>query len=120
MTQLRRFQIALAVAACVPFFGGLYEIIKSPGLADPALESHYHYLSGLLMGIGITFWFCARSPENTARFRLLVFIVLIGGLARLFHMLTSGDVSTSIVLSLLMELGVAPAMAYWQHRIVER
>jgi len=46
-------------------------------------DSHFRYLSGLLLGIGLGFWSTIpRIEANGDRFRLLSFIVVAGGLAR--------------------------------------
>jgi hypothetical protein len=57
-----------------------------------AADSHYRYLSGLLLGIGILFWTTVpRVERSTVRFRLLATIVIIGGLGRLFGVLFNGN-----------------------------
>lgn len=112
------FQIVLAAAACVPVFGGIYGLLNGISGAAPDLQSHYHYLSGLLLGIGIAFATCALDPETkTARFQTLVGIVLLGGLARLGYSLTSGTFTPVIWFTLFMELAAPVLMACWQLRI---
>ena len=86
--EKRLLQTAVAMFALVPIGAGLAGAGLGPELADGiasnvSLDSHFRYLSGLLLGIGLAFWSTIRSIErNAARFRLLTLIVFIGGLAR--------------------------------------
>ena len=57
----RHLQIAVAQAGCVPVAAGLAGVLNGPGMAGSAtvsasLDSHFSYLSGLLLGIGLAFW----------------------------------------------------------------
>ncbi|MFY7958622.1 MAG: DUF4345 family protein, partial [Elsteraceae bacterium] len=54
------------------------------------------------------------------RFRLAAFAVVIGGLARLFGVVTEGWPSLPMSLALIMELVVTPGLAVWQARVAGR
>ena len=85
---------------------------------DAGADSHFRYLSGLLLGIGLAFWSCIpRLPHHAARFQLLTFLVLIGGLARLLGLALHGWPGTPMAAALVMELAVTPLLCLWQRRI---
>src|SRR5215469_6527899 len=89
MPEVRLLRIAMAVACMVPIIAGGMGVLLGPGMfgintATGAADSHYRYLSGLLFGIGILFLTTVPRIETaTARFRLLVIIVIVGGFGRL-------------------------------------
>jgi hypothetical protein len=81
-------------------------------------DSHYRYLSGLLLGIGLLFWSAIPGIErNTGRFQLLTLIVVVGGLARLGGLLITGLPALTMVAALVMELVVTPLICLWQLRV---
>jgi hypothetical protein len=83
-----------------------------------AADSHFRYLSGLLLGLGLGFWSTIpRIEANGTRFRLLTFPVVIGGLGRLFSLAAIGLPSAGMLGALAMELGVTPLLCFWQWRI---
>lgn len=126
--ERRALQIAVAVACLVPASAGLLGIVESAtmlkGVRAPLsidLDSHYRYLSGLLLGIGLAFAACIRNIErNTALFRTLGLIVVTGGLARLLGLVVAGSPGSGHVFGLAMELGVVPLLMLWQARIARR
>jgi hypothetical protein len=88
MIEARLLRIAVVVACMVPISAGGAGVLLGPAMigidnASIAADSHYRYLSGLLLGIGILFLTTVpRIDTSTARFRLLAIIVIIGGLGR--------------------------------------
>jgi hypothetical protein len=125
--ERRLLQAVVAVAALVPITGGLAGVLLGVGL-DPRptagaadLDSHWRYLSGLLLGIGLAAWASvARIEAMGARFRLIALIVVVGGLGRLCSLAAVGRPSTLMLAALVMELVVTPALAIWHHRFVHR
>src|SRR5665213_4095646 len=120
--ERRALQIAIALAACVPVAGGLKGVwLGARGFGawpgGPA-DSHFRYLSGLLLAIGIAYCACIPNVERRgASIRALTAIVVVGGLSRLAGwMLLAGDPG-SMRWALVMELGVAPAICLWQTRV---
>jgi hypothetical protein len=106
-------QCLVAIGICVPIYGGLDGILHST-------DSHYQYLSGLLLGIGIAFASTIPKIEhNTARFQLLTFIVVVGGLARLYGVIMHGWPSPAMCFALCMELAVTPLLCWWQYRVAK-
>jgi hypothetical protein len=116
-------QIAVAIACIVPIAAGGIGALTGPamlggGPASADLDSHYRYLSGLLLAIGLGFLSTLpRIETHESRFRLLTALVIIGGLTRLVALLTGGTPSPAMLGALVMELGVTPALALWQARL---
>lgn len=87
---------------------------------DAALDSHLRYLSGLLFGLGISFWAMIPHIERHATpVRILTAMVFIGGLARLVAALTIVTPSIPMQLAIGMELVIAPLLGLWQARIAK-
>ncbi|QAY76850.1 DUF4345 domain-containing protein [Sphingosinicella sp. BN140058] len=124
MNERRLLQCAVALACLVPFAAGgagviaSVAMVKSAGVPSVDLDSHFRYLSGLLFGIGLGFAACIpRIEAKGTLFRGLTLVVVCGGLARLFALVTMGSPSPGHLFGLAMELGVVPALALWQARV---
>jgi Domain of unknown function (DUF4345) len=138
--QFRRagpLKLAVAIAGLVTVAAGLAGVALGPQMAEGApaswmqasvvqagaipavsLDSHFRYLSGLLLGIGLAFW--SLIPNVAARgttFRLLTFIVFVGGLARLGGLVLAGVPSAPMLFGLVMELIITPLLCLWQARV---
>ena len=117
MNGRRALQAAVTITGLVPVTAG------AAGVFDPRLvalgnNTHAAYLSGLLLGIGLAFWSLVPSIERQSRsFALLSAIVILGSLARLSLAARLGDWRLSVTLPLIMELGVVPALWFWQRRV---
>ena len=126
--ERRLLQAAVALAALVPLTMGSLSLVEGPdvlrgiGADVPTdLDSHFRYLSGLLLGIGLGFASCIRSIEcRGARFRTLALIVVLGGLGRLLSLVAVGLPSRGHLLGLALELGLVPLLMLWQARIARR
>ncbi len=122
----RALQIAIAAGGLVPVSAGLAGLILGASLAGqshPAadLDSHFRYLSGLLLGIGLAFWSTIPGIERKGRmFQLLTAIVFIGGLARLYGVLIDGWPGLPMIGGLVMELVVTPLLCLWQALLARR
>jgi len=123
VNEKRLLQIAVALGSLVPISAGTAGIALGPAMVDAGgvplgADSHFRYLSGLLLGIGIAFATTIPAIERrSARFRLLAAIVVIGGLGRLVSLLMRGPPDKPMLAALIMELGVTPALALWQARV---
>jgi hypothetical protein len=125
MNERRALQIVVAIASLVPISAGAAGVLLGPAMVEigtpAAADSHFRYLSGLLLGIGIAFvTTIPRIETQTARFRLLAAIVVAGGLGRLFALLVRGYPDKPMAFALVMELVVTPALALWQARLAYR
>jgi hypothetical protein len=82
------------------------------------MDSHYRFLSGLLLGIGLGFCITIPNIEREGhRFRLLAAIVVLGGIGRLWSLLTVGVPDYPMLFGLIMELAITPLLAFWQYRL---
>lgn len=126
MLEKRALQVAVALGCLVPIGGGARGIWLGPQMAGAAetadLDSHFRYLSGLLLGIGLAYLASIpRIEQLSLRFRILTAIVVVGGLGRLASLIAIGPPSSGAMkAALVMELIVTPALALWQHRIARR
>jgi hypothetical protein len=125
--ERRTLQVLVALASCVPVGAGLAGALLGPSLVPdepfgPSTDSHYRYLSGLLLGIGLSFWAAVPQIERrTIVLPALASIVVLGGLARLAGLfLAEAPPNLPMRLALVMELLVTPALAGWQWRLSRR
>ena len=126
--ERRALQCAVALACFLPLFAGALGIWFSATFIDGVerpfptdLDSHFRYLSGLLLGIGLVF--AASIPRietRTAIFRALGAIIIAGGLARLLSLVETGPPTAGHLFGLCMELVVAPLLVLWQGRVARR
>jgi hypothetical protein len=122
LPELLLARVVVAVAGCVPVLAGGAGVLFGPSMTgavwDAASDSHFRYLSGLLLGIGLAFWSCIPGlPHQTGRFRLLSAIVVLGGLGRLLAVPLHGWPGTPMGAALVMELVVVPLLCLWQSRL---
>lgn len=123
--ERRLLQLVVALGCVVSLLAGGAGMIEGPTMlrgvesgASADLDSHYRYLSGLLLAIGIAFATCIPGIERkTARFRLLALLVFVGGLGRLLGVAWSGMPGTGHVFGLAIELGAVPLLVLWQARV---
>lgn len=123
--ERKLLQQSVAIAATVPVATGLYGVLFGQALTGDAVsisaESHFRFLSGLLLGIGLCFWSTLPAIEaKTNRFRLLTLLIVIGGLARLVGLGLTGLPSLFMIGGLIMELIVTPVLCLWQTRVANR
>ncbi len=121
--EKRLLQVAIGKASLVPILAGGWAVWRGAAMlggGNVDLDSHFRYLSGLLLGIGLAF--AATIPKietQTSAIRLLTLIVVCGGLARawgLFHAVPS----IAMIGGLIMELIVTPVLCLWQTRLARR
>jgi uncharacterized BrkB/YihY/UPF0761 family membrane protein len=119
--EKRLLQVVVGIACLVPLSAGLSGVALGPGwlrgvdLVPVDLDSHFRYISGIFLGVGIGFMTCLRGIEARGdRFRLLGSLVVLGGLARLWSLITIGQPSNGHIFGLAMELGVVPCLMAWQ------
>ena len=129
-TELERrlLQAATLLACLVPLSMGVTSVLNSAavlkGVSHPLpidLDSHFRYLSGLLLGIGLVFLTAIpRIEEKGAIFRILGAVIFVGGLSRLLSLAQNGVPGPGHQFGLAMELVVVPLLVLWQARVARR
>jgi hypothetical protein len=125
--ERRLLQATVAIACTVSLSMGGLSVIRSAdvlrGMNPPFpvdLDSHYRYLSGLLLGIGLVFLLSVPKIETKRTvFRTLGAIIVVGGLARLWSLIDAGVPGRGHQFGLLMELVVTPLIIMWQGRVAK-
>lgn len=120
--------MTVALACLVPLGAGAAGVVQGPAMIGDAaaggasdLDSHFRYLSGLLLGLGIGFAASIPTIERRSElFLVLSAIVVAGGLARLGALLVLGPPNLPHVLALGMELVVVPLLFAWQRKVALR
>ncbi len=125
--ERRLFQIVVLVASMVPIAAGTFGVLVGPRMlhnvasTNPDLESHFRYLSGLLLGIGLCFVACVADLDRRAGlYRSLSLIVILGGLGRVLGAIERGGPTGANRLAFVMELIVVPLLLVWLGRIESR
>ncbi len=119
--ERRLLQAIIILAAFVPVIAGGWGAAGGLHLSVSGADSQVRYLSGLLLGIGLCFWgFTPTIERRGAEVRVLALVVFIGGLARLYGVVTTGAAHPVSVGPLVMELGVTPLLALWRERVERR
>lgn len=122
--EKRLLQLAILIGGIVPVSAGLEGALRGTRFLGAwpgqGADSHFRYLSGLLLGIGLIMWGCIPTIERrTTIVRTITAIVVTGGIARLYGWIVAGDPGT-IRWALGMELVVTPLLCLWQARVARR
>jgi hypothetical protein len=121
--ERKLLQQAVGLFSIVPVAAGLFGVLFGPeGLLGDRVgvsaDSHFRYLSGLLLALGLGFWSTLPGiEEKTGRFRILTVLVVIGGIGRLLGLGLTGIPSLFMLGGLVIELFVTPLLCLWQTRI---
>ncbi|MBR0553463.1 DUF4345 domain-containing protein [Stakelama marina] len=125
--ERRLLQLIVSVLVLIPLYVGLKSLVGGPEwLGHPAqvpvdLDSHFRYLSGIFLALGIAFATCVPHIEwRTGRFRTLGFIVILGGVGRLISYFAVGAPSQGHLIGLGIELVIVPLLMLWQMSLASR
>lgn len=125
----RALQATVAILSLVPICAGAAGVALGPGFvgATPehglaiALDSHFRYLSGIFLALGLAFASTVpRIERRTVRFRMLAALVVCGGLGRLLSLVLVGAPPGPHLVGLALELVVVPLLACWQGQVARR
>ena len=122
--ERRLLQISVAIAGLAPVAGGLAGVFGGAAAlgeqAHSPFDSHFRYLSGLLVGLGVAYWSTIPDIERQeARISLVTLIVVTGGFFRALGLLASGSPGWPMRAALVVELVGAPLLYLWQRRIAQ-
>lgn len=124
--ELLLLRAAILFGGCVPVVAGGAGLLTGLGMVGEAganidADSHFRYVSGLLLAIGFGFWSCIPNLRRRApRMRLLTALVVLGGLGRLLGVVLHGWPDGPMRFGLGMELVVTPLLCLWQHRVARQ
>jgi len=120
--EKRLLQIAIALAGLIAvgagMAGGLHGTLMLGDWGDPSLDSHFRYLSGLLLGLGVAYWSVIPNVEREGeRLSLVTLVIVTGGFFRALGLLADGSPGLVMRMALVGELVGAPLLYLWQRRI---
>lgn len=124
-TTLERFalKIVVGLTALVPISNGLSGILKGPAMLEHTvrstipLDSHFRYLSGLPLAMGILLLRSLPHIEHDGSdLRRVALLIFIGGLGRLYGLITAGYDTNTVVIT-LSELFVLPLVCVYQSHV---
>ena len=124
-TTLHRvaLKIVVGLTALVPISNGLSGILKGPAMLEQTvrstipLDSHFRYLSGLPLAMGILLLRSLPNIEHDGSdLRRVTLLIFIGGLGRLYGLITAGYDTNAVVVT-LSELFVLPLVCVYQNRV---
>jgi len=124
--ERRLLRAVVAISCLVPILTGLDGVVRGAAMLgaiapSPDLDSHFRYLSGIFLMLGLAFASTVPHIERqTARFRLLGAMVIVGGLGRALSWAMIGAPGYGHQLGLGMELVVVPLLMLWQARVARR
>jgi Domain of unknown function (DUF4345) len=124
--EKRILQCVVGVACLVPLIAGATGVLRGVNWLDPRvpdvdLDSHFRYISGIFLGVGVAFASCVPAIESKGpRLRMLAGFVVLGGLARLLSLAEVGLPGRGHQFGLVMELCVTPLLALWQAGFARR
>ncbi|PCD04138.1 hypothetical protein COC42_07510 [Sphingomonas spermidinifaciens] len=120
-------QAVVALASIVPLSVAAISLARGPvwmGQAAPVatdLDSHFRYLSGIFLALGLGFASCIPGIERKGpRLRLLGALVIAGGLGRAWSFIQVGAPSAGHLGGLGIELGLVPIVLAWQAVLARR
>ncbi|CAF3431469.1 unnamed protein product [Rotaria sp. Silwood2] len=127
-TEIYALQIILAIMGSISFTIGVSGIWMGPNNMNKVtvpirLDNHYRYLSGFVLGFGLTMWFyiIPRISQAVIIVRIFAFMVFMGGLARVVGLFKLGIMpDTFTLIAIIAELFFTPILCYWQARIAQR
>lgn len=125
--ERRLLQGVIAATCTVSLSASITSILQGPGWLMQGghvatdLDSHFRYLSGLLLAIALGFLSCIRDIESKGpRMRMLALIVVIGGLSRAYSAGAVGMPSLGHLGGLTIELAIVPLITAWQWSFARR
>ena len=115
-------QIAFALAGLVLIVFGLAGVFFGASFADLSgnveMDSYFRFLKGMLLGIGLIYWWSIPQIERHGeRISLVTFILVLGAVPRLLAVISHGVPTIGILIGLAGELIVAPLLWLWHQHV---
>lgn len=126
--EKRALQLILLALSLSPLGIGAWGALAGPhamgganaGAATDA-ASHFRYLSGVFLGLGVMLLACIPRIERESRlFGFICLAVVLGGAARALGVAIDDWPGAGHRVGLVLELGVTPLLLLWQRRLARR
>jgi hypothetical protein len=120
--ERKLLQITLAIAGLVLGGFGLAGIFFGASFTEfsgnVVMDSYIRFLKGMLLAIGLIYWWSIPQIERHGeRISLVTFILVLGAVPRLMAVIGHGVPTIGIMVGLAGELIVAPLLWVWQRRV---
>ena len=113
-------QVVLAVLGLLPLAFGTLGLWLGVGLyipaeaATPQLDSQFRFVSALDIGLAaIAWWFVAHIESHGRFFRLVCWVVFLGGVGRVAAWFSTGSPGPAFAIVTAIEL-LVPVLIPWQ------
>lgn len=124
LTSKRLLQTVVAVLGLIPVATGAAGVVAGPGAVMAAsswpvdLDSHFRFLSGIFLAVGLTFYATIPSIERKAfLFRWAAALIVAGGTGRAISLAVAGVPAVPHLVGLALELVVVPMLVLWQRSV---
>jgi len=120
--ERKLLQIAFALAGLMlvgfglggVFFGATFMDLSG----DVVMDSYIRFLKGMLLAIGLVYWWSIPDIERHGeRISLVTFILVLGAIPRLMTVIGHGVPTIGIMIGLVGELIFAPLLWFWQRHV---
>ncbi|MEW6768982.1 MAG: DUF4345 domain-containing protein [Pseudomonadota bacterium] len=109
--------VLLAIGLCGVFLGVQF----LHGTGNTVIDNYFRFLSAIVAGIGVLFLTTVPHIEHrTRRFRILCFLIFLGGLAHFYAFLMRPVPSNGTIFGLFMELIYVPVLWLMQRHVAKR
>ncbi len=122
----KALQTTLILISFIPLFFGLTGLILGaerwlpPEVINPGIDNQYRYLSGYYLSLVFMIWWIVPQVETLKTpLRLLVLAIFIGGLARVYSVISVGMPPPLNMAGAALELG-SPILILWQNWVAKR
>ena len=119
----RGLQIVLGILSLMPLTFGLLNTVFGAKLFVPeealttAIDSQFRFQSAWYLGLAaIIWWIIPKVERQTTLFRVIVFFIFLGGLARVLSAATVGMPANDMFFGMILELCVL-VLIPWQARV---
>ena len=116
-------QIVVGILSLIPGFFGLLNTwigaarFLPPETITPLMDSQFRFQSAVYFGLAIVIWWILPNiDKHTAIFRILIFTIFLGGLARLLSYQAFGYPNDIMFGAMILELSL-PVLILWHNSI---